>query len=485
MRSTPAAVDRVATACDDAVRATAGTALAADAAAVRDRFHGPLRVAIAGRVKAGKSTLLNALVGERLAATDAGECTRIVTTYHWAEGYEVEASTAAGERRPLRFRRSDGSLQIDVGSVEPTELESIDVGWPARSLQRLTLVDTPGLASLDESTSRRTVDFLDADHGTGPGADAVIYLMRHLHHSDTEFLGAFMDRRVVGASPISSVAVLSRADEIGACRLDALDSASRIAARYATEPAIRTLVSGVLPIAGLLAETGLTLREDEVADLRLLASMPADERAVFVRSVDDVRDVNLSPLTAERRTTLLDRFGLYGLRFCIDRLTAEPGLSATGLSRAMVERSGLGELQRVLTTQFASTGRLLQARSAVRGLRQLARALEAHAPAEAANLARTVEEIETSSGDFTRLAAAHLAASGAAALSDDARAEATRLLLAADPESEVAHMAQHALLDSIERWRARAGGAFADTALVTVCEAMARVYEVAYAATLR
>ena len=49
--------------------------------AVLDRLDEPLRVAIAGKVKAGKSTLLNALVGEELAPTDAGECTRIVTWY--------------------------------------------------------------------------------------------------------------------------------------------------------------------------------------------------------------------------------------------------------------------------------------------------------------------------------------------------------------------------------------------------------------------
>ena len=35
------------------------------------RLDEPLRVAIAGKVKAGKSTLLNALVGQELAPTDS------------------------------------------------------------------------------------------------------------------------------------------------------------------------------------------------------------------------------------------------------------------------------------------------------------------------------------------------------------------------------------------------------------------------------
>jgi tRNA U34 5-carboxymethylaminomethyl modifying GTPase MnmE/TrmE len=36
------------------------------------RLREPLRLAIAGMVKAGKSTLLNAIIGEEIAPTDAG-----------------------------------------------------------------------------------------------------------------------------------------------------------------------------------------------------------------------------------------------------------------------------------------------------------------------------------------------------------------------------------------------------------------------------
>ena len=97
--------------------ATLGVARGTDLeAAVRDtrqRLDEPLRVAIAGRVKAGKSTLLNALVGERLAATDAGECTRIVTWYRNALGYRVVADLRDGSRRDLTFSRRDGALDID------------------------------------------------------------------------------------------------------------------------------------------------------------------------------------------------------------------------------------------------------------------------------------------------------------------------------------------------------------------------------------
>ena len=81
--------------------------------AVLDRLDEPLRVAIAGKVKAGKSTLLNALVGEELAPTDAGECTRIVTWYRDGITYRATLEPAAGRAPPGAASPRDGGAIDD------------------------------------------------------------------------------------------------------------------------------------------------------------------------------------------------------------------------------------------------------------------------------------------------------------------------------------------------------------------------------------
>src|SRR5687768_17928172 len=103
----------------------------AQARAVVERLEGPLRVAIAGRVKAGKSTLLNALVGERLAPTDAGECTKIVTRYSYGDQYGVIADMRAGGVRTLAFTRGETSLKIDLGDAGEADVRHLTVNWPS------------------------------------------------------------------------------------------------------------------------------------------------------------------------------------------------------------------------------------------------------------------------------------------------------------------------------------------------------------------
>ena len=466
-----------------------GTVHAERIAAIQARIDGPLRVAIAGKVKAGKSTLLNALVGERLAPTDAGECTRIVSVYRRGAGYAVAARMRTGEASTLAFQRRDGALSISLGDLSERDIDRIEVEWPATTLERMTLIDTPGLASINDENSRRTRDFLEYDHERPPDADAVIYLMRHLHKSDVAFLDAFMDRSVTAASPVNTVAVLSRADEIGAGRLDAMDSAMRIARRYRDEAAVRELTSTVVPVAGLLAETGLTMREDEAAALRALAGHEDATLDRMLLGADQLCGTATDLITVASRRDLLERFGMFGIRVATHLVRSKGLATAAQLAPVLVEQSGVPRLRKVLDEQFGPRAKVLQARSALVALRSLARDLRASHPAVADRLDRESERIEASSVDFARARAAHLVASGSVVVRDDERSDLDRVLMAdgngalglgkdASPSS-----VQQAALRGVERWRSRAGDPLAAPALVEVFETAARTCESLYATT--
>src|SRR6188508_3891802 len=91
---------RVATLCDEIV-ARVGPEVADQVQQVGDRLAEPLRVAIAGRLKAGKSTLVNALIGRRVAPTAVGECTRVVTRFRYGTVDRVDVVRRDGTRTSL------------------------------------------------------------------------------------------------------------------------------------------------------------------------------------------------------------------------------------------------------------------------------------------------------------------------------------------------------------------------------------------------
>src|SRR3954452_2703718 len=152
------------------------------------RLDGPLRIAVAGKVKAGKSTLLNALVGEQIAPADAGECTRGGTWYRAARQPRITLFPRGGAPTGLAVDRRDGALVIDLAGTPIADVDHLEVDWPSPHLQVATLIDTPGIASMSAEVGRRTLRFLYPDDERPTEADAVVYLMRHLHAADAEFL---------------------------------------------------------------------------------------------------------------------------------------------------------------------------------------------------------------------------------------------------------------------------------------------------------
>ncbi|GGQ82408.1 dynamin family protein [Couchioplanes azureus] len=369
-------------------------------AALRDRLDEPLRVAVAGRVKAGKSTLLNALVGDRLAPTDAGECTRIVTWYRDGHTYQVMARPHQGPPRQLRFSREDGAIEMDLGDLGVEDVVQLEVSWPAQALRTVTLIDTPGIGSLSEQTSQRSWHLLAPDDEETP-ADAVIYLMRHLHSNDVEFLRAFHDVEVSRPNPVNAIGVLSRADEIAAGRLDAMASARRVAGRLSTDAGVRRLVQSVVPVAGLLAETAATLTEVEFARLRRISELPPAQAEQLLLSVD--RFVQTMPelgMTSIEREALLARFGLFGLRLSAALLRHGTSGTATELARELTERSGLAQLREILGSLFFERRDVLKSRSALLALAEITRVRPRPGSDQVAAM---VEEIIASAHPFHEL----------------------------------------------------------------------------------
>ncbi|MBW0088815.1 dynamin family protein [Pseudonocardia sp. KRD-184] len=446
------------------------------------RFEEPLRVAIAGKVKAGKSTLLNALVGEEIAPTDAGECTRVVTWYQDGPSPKVLMIPREGRPRPLTVARRDGALTIDLGGTPAERVDRLVVDWPSQSLRTTSLIDTPGIASMSADTSARAGAFLVPEDAPAP-ADAVLYLMRHLHVSDVRFLESFHDQGVAKAAPVNTVAILSRADEIGVGRLDAMASARQIAGRYRRDDKLRSLCQTVVAVAGLLAQSGRTMRQAEFTALATLAKAEASDTEPLLLSADRfVRASETAPLDPETRAALLDRFGLFGVRLgitLIRRGTDDPG----ALSAELVKRSGLDELRTVLTTQFTERRDLLKSRSALLAL-ELVLAREP-IPASVP-LAREVERITAGAHEFTELRLLTALRTRVVTLPKDVRVEAERLLggdggtasarLGLEPSADPAQL-REAALAALGGWQRRAESPLSDRSQVGTARTLVRTCE--------
>ncbi len=488
---TSALLARVDAACARAIDELGDSGPVEEVQKIREGLHEPLRVAIVGRVKAGKSTLLNALLGERIAATDAGECTRYVGHYRHGLAYDVEAVLTGGTRQKLPFRRGDEMLEIGLDEARG-DVGHLEVAWPSSALEKLTIIDTPGMGSTSEEVRIRVASFLrDEDERFAPEADAVVFLMRHLHRTDLEVMDSLYDQSIVSASPVNAVAVLSRADEVCAARPDAMEAAGRIAGRYAADPLFRGAVADVVPMAGLLAETGATLRESEVAWLRQLAGMGEPEYRSLLLSVDRFRQSEASPLTAEVREILLGRLGLFGLRFTLREIGEGRSESAVALARALTQVSGIGRLQALIDEYFASRAGHLKARSALLQLRATARAVEDVNPGAARSIRRSIEMAEASAHELAELRLLHIALTGSAGLTGEEVAEVRRLVSSSPaterlglPVDAPGDVRARAALERVEHWRERASNPLASRELTAACEIAARSYEGIYAGEL-
>ncbi len=133
----------------------------------------PLTLTVCGEFKRGKSSLINAILGENVVTTNV--TTETITTNRISYGMHKNELILSGGRR---ISLSDEELQCDrlktILTDLPERAREIELKRPIEVLKQLTIIDTPGLGDSME-------DFLDDVKNALQQSDAVIYVFSSMY----------------------------------------------------------------------------------------------------------------------------------------------------------------------------------------------------------------------------------------------------------------------------------------------------------------
>ncbi|MBD1944370.1 dynamin family protein [Coleofasciculus sp. FACHB-712] len=344
------------------------------------QLHQPMRVAIVGLIKAGKSTLMNALLEEAIVSMGAVEATFNVNWLKYGNRPSLMVyfkDTSAPEKKSFE-ELAELTLRADKYHDYLLSIKYIEVSYPNDILKMFSLIDTPGLQSFYEDDSQNTRNFLQL-HGRelteitqveAANADAVLYLFsRSLGTEDKSIIEEFQGQRMGQTNPINAIGVLTKVDFYASDPkvTDPLATGNQIAQRLANHPQVRRLLYTVKPVCGLLALGAKTLKPEEFVTLTALAQLPEDRFKRLIRNVTRFceKEYDDIPISPSKRKQVLERLGQYGIDLSYSLLRSgitEPEELATRL----VEYSGLDALCNLILSHFGRRAFLIKLGTSLR-----------------------------------------------------------------------------------------------------------------------
>ncbi|OPY48364.1 MAG: GTPase Era [Methanoregulaceae archaeon PtaU1.Bin222] len=146
---------------------------------LRDRLaEGRFQLAVLGQFKRGKSTLLNALLGEDILPSSVIPLTAIPTFIRYGEGRSIHVHFQ--DQRKEEIYPSDnanwmsktllGYVSEDVNPKNAKGVSYVEITHPSPILREVVLIDTPGIGSTHRHNTEMTLNFL-------PQCDAALFLV--------------------------------------------------------------------------------------------------------------------------------------------------------------------------------------------------------------------------------------------------------------------------------------------------------------------
>ncbi len=345
---------------------------------LRERLDKPLRVAVVGMVSAGKSTFMNALMGENIATTGTAETTYTVSWFRYGKTPSLTVRFRDGEEIDLPYEEL-GNWSVRASAQKNGRMEDVEyliVNYPAEVLKTIEFIDTPGLDSMYGTDSQNTMSFLSIDDLSDRGskdtvreagkADAVIFVMSGPVTGLTyNTLMAFYGNKASNTSPINSIGIMTKQDNLwknfgeSAGLLEKID----LHKKQMENESVRNALFTILPVFSKAAE-GCSLLEQEEwealeliskKDRELLAELLEDEYSFCNESDEDYMEFG----EIEIRKKLMNKLASFGIMELTGML--HKGKTIAEIKEELRESCGINAIRQMLLHHFGNRTFLIKA----------------------------------------------------------------------------------------------------------------------------
>lgn len=224
---------------------------------IAHNLKSPFNIAVFGRMKVGKSSLINALIGKKLTITDTEEATATINRLTYATGEKLNSFTihwlhAQAEDRPLSELKTAWTGK-SAQSLENTRHAAwLELYTDAKPLQDIYITDTPGIGSVTASHEEIARQFIK-----GQSADALLYVFStDAHDQDAESLAGFRQYCMTGSALNNTLGVYHRWDTLYFDNDGDMSSIRKSA--LALHEKLKEWIPDIVPVSapiGLLAQT--------------------------------------------------------------------------------------------------------------------------------------------------------------------------------------------------------------------------------------
>jgi tRNA nucleotidyltransferase/poly(A) polymerase len=315
----------------------------------------PFNLAVVGRMKAGKSTLINGIIGQPLAISDVEEAT---ATLNWIShgtdeqvgNFIVHWRDGRSEPYPLQeLANWTGKSPEVLSRIKETRFLRLFADSP--KLKEIQIVDTPGTGSaVEEHEIAREFlnpNAIEESISAGGKADAIIYVVPPVgREQDEETLKIFSAGRLPNSGPYNSVAVLHKWDSL-AVENPRAQAANK--SRILLEQ-LKDSVAEVLPVSGPLA---LAARHASDAFFSEMASLTTNhDQQTLERALKLAERWDSDP--SRRVLRLLHPMPWPSFKLIVRLCMQESLTNASAIRQRILEESGILELETFLEERFFS-----------------------------------------------------------------------------------------------------------------------------------